>query len=47
MYSKSNSPRCELLIRDMKIKQVKKFNSLGNDLTNEEKCDTEIQTSIE
>lgn len=37
---------CELQIRHMKIKQVKKCKYLGSSLTGDGKCDTKIRTRI-
>ena len=44
--SRKNSPKCDLKIGDIKIKQVKMLSFLGNMLTEDGKCDTEIQRRI-
>ena len=46
VVSRKDSLKCELKICDIKIKQVKKFNYLGSMLTEDGKCDTEIQRRI-
>lgn len=39
-------PKCKLLTRDAKIKQVQKCQYLGNILTEDGKCDAEIQRCV-
>ena len=46
VVSRKDSPKCDLKIGDIKIKQVKKFSYLGSMLTKDGKCDTEIQRRI-
>ena len=46
VVSRKDSLKCELKFGDIKIKQVKKFNYLGSMLTEDGKCDTEIQRRI-
>ena len=46
VVSRKDSLKCELKIGDIKIKQVKKFSYLGSMLTEDGKCDTEIQRRI-
>ena len=46
VVSEIGSPMCKLKIGDIKFKQVKKFSYLGSMLTEDGKCDTEIQRRI-
>lgn len=41
------SPRCDLNIGAVKIKQVDEFNNLRNVSTNHGKCDTKLRRQIE
>lgn len=43
---KRDSPNCKLHIGDVKIKQLQKFCYLGNVITDDRKCNTEIQGHI-
>ena len=46
MISKKDSPSCELYLEGTLIKQVRKFNYLGNVITASGKCDPEIKIRI-
>lgn len=43
VVSKKDIPRCELLIGDIRIKQVQTFTNLGSFITDNGICDTETQ----
>lgn len=43
VFSKGDSSSCELYIGDGKANQVQEFNYLGNEVTGDMTCDTEIR----